>query len=347
LAAEGWRARDALIERLEKDSRRFDFVTAAILLRRLFATTRNPRAFRYVARTKLAFPAAQAELESLPDPETGAPGRLRVAFMGLTGLTSPLPAHYTELVEKRARAQDRTLRSFLSMFEDRFAAMLLHAHVRQRFWLSFAWRAGPRPGEETESRDPFMEMVLAMIGCGSGDLRDRVGIPIHAQVHYGGLLAQQPRSGAALAGMVGDIFQTATRIEPFRGKWTPMPAGAANRFGAGRLGRDFVMGERYFDPAAGFLVAMGPMRLDKALDLMPGRPGAERLQSFARFCAGPALDFDYQLVVADDEVPAATLVASGDAPQRLGWSLWMRAHDEPRPAVAGPFPASELDPRPR
>ena len=68
-----------------------------------------------------------------------------------------------------------------------------------------------------------------------------------------------------------------------------------------------------FDPAAGVLVTRGPMPLDKAETLMPGRPGAERLQRFVRFCAGPALDFDYSLVVQEDEVPDATLVAEGAA----------------------------------
>lgn len=343
MAAEVRRSRSALIGLLQRDSRRFDFVTAAILLHRLFATKENPRPFRYVARTTFAYPATAAELESLPDAETGEPGHLRVAFMGLTGLTSPLPAHYTELVDSRVRHQDPTLRAFLALFEDRFARMLLEVHVRQRFWLGHAWRAGPRPGEETDTHDPFVEVALALIGCRSGDLRDRVGIPPEAQVHYSGLLSQQPKSAAALASMLGDIFQTDAHVESFRGKWTRVPAGTSNSLSSGRLGRDFVLGDRFYDPAAGFLISMGPMSLAKAHDVMPGRPGAQRLQQFVRFAAGPTLDFDYQLLIEDGDVPSGKLVADGDAPQRLGWSFWLRSSDEPRSVVAGPFPAQKLD----
>ena len=101
MEAEGRRTDLALTERLRRESRRFDFEQAAILLQRLCANGR-PRPIRYIPRAALSYPSAAVELESMPDDEE--PGLLRVAYTGLAGLLGPLPAHYAELVSSRERS---------------------------------------------------------------------------------------------------------------------------------------------------------------------------------------------------------------------------------------------------
>jgi type VI secretion system ImpH/TssG family protein len=335
--AEGGGAGTALIDLLERQSRRFEFVRAAVLLQRLFASAQRPRPFRYTSRPRMRFPAAECELESFPD-EEGRPGELRVSTAGLAGLTGPLPAHYAELLAARARGEDGTLKDFLGIFEDRAARLLLDAHLYFRFWLRVAYEGG------TE-HNAFVDAALAMAGTLTGDQRERCGMPEHAQVYYAGLLGQQPRSASALAGVVEDAFEVTTRIDEFVGGWVAMPPEALGRLGRSRLGVDFVTGDRYYDPGMRFRMRLGPMALPRMRELLPGTGGAESLQRLAGFAAGAEHAFVYTLTVQADDVPPARLTSDPEAPQRLGRTFWLRADDAPREAVAGPFHAETASSR--
>jgi type VI secretion system protein ImpH len=58
----------------------------------------------------------------------------------------------------------------------------------------------------------------------------------------------------------------------------------------------------------------------------------------ARLFAGLGLDFDVQLMLRADQVPACRLQSAGGA--RLGWSAWLqthaRSHDAADTVLAGP-----------
>ncbi|MHC4959425.1 MAG: type VI secretion system baseplate subunit TssG [Planctomycetota bacterium] len=326
----------ALIDLLERQSRRFEFVQAAVLLQRLFASPERERPFRYTSRPRMQFPAAECELESFPTED--GPGELRVSNIGLAGLSGPLPAHYAELLAGRARNEDPTLADFFGLFEDRFARMLIDAHLYYRFWLRVAYEGG------TE-HNAFVDAALAVAGTLTGDQRHRCGVPEHAQVYYAGSLGQQPRSAAALAGIVQDAYEVPAEIDQFVGGWVEMPPEAHGRLGRSRLGLDFVTGSRYFDPSMRFRMRLGPMSLSRAQDLSPGSEAAESLQRLVGFAVGADQAFVYTLTVREDEVPAARLTTNRNAPQRLGRSLWLSADDTPREAVAGPYHAETASPR--
>jgi type VI secretion system protein ImpH len=335
----------ALIDRLAEESRRFEFVQAAILLHRFFARESGERAFRYASGGRLDYPSAEVELERLPDEETSTPGRLLVSFLGLTGLMGALPAHYTELVQDRERSDDMALSRFLGVFEDRLVDLFLAAHRRNRYWLDFAWLATGREARPPEGHG-FQEMVLALIGTGTGDLRRRAGLPALAQVYYAGILAQQPCSADALSRVLADYFGVPAAANQFEGAWVGIPADAQRTAGGpagGRLGEDLLLGDRYFDPSLGFRLELGPMRLQDLQRLLPGTTGADVLDRFVRFAAGPDQEFHYALTLAPDEVPPPRLTSEPSAPQRLGWTLWLRAGDEPGEAVSGPFAARPID----
>ena len=342
----GGRANPALAERLRREGRRFEFAQAAVLLHRLWATGTEDHPFRYVGDRSLAYPSAELEVESLPEADPPARGRVRISFLGLTGMMGVLPPHYTELIEERRRQGDVAISRFFDIFQDRLVALFLGAHLRNRFWLRFAWLGGEPSAAGGRNRHPFQEMIFSLVGSATGDTRRRAGLPPLAQIHYGGLLAQQPRSPAAVAGIVSDYYGVPASVEGFRGDWVPIPEASWSRLGTergGRLGLDLVAGDRYFDPGIGFRLRLGPMNLKLLQSLLPGTPGAETLDRFVRFAVGPDLKFETTLTLVADEVPAPRLTSDPDEPQRLGWTLWLRATDEPGDAVSGPFHSLPID----
>ena len=69
---------------------------------------------------------------------------------------------------------------------------------------------------------------------------------------------------------------------------------------------------------------MGPLERGQFEDLLPNGNGYAALIQFAKFLAGVGLDFEVQLILKKDQVPACVLDARGIVGGRLGWSSWLR-----------------------
>ena len=57
---------------------------------------------------------------------------------------------------------------------------------------------------------------------------------------------------------------------------------------------------------------------------LPNGPGLHRLRHGMRTYVGPKFDFDVQVLLRRNEVPAATL---GGKKSHLGWDMWTRTRD--------------------
>lgn len=363
MASEDRRAARTLTEALAAGDPGFEFVQAALGLRRLRAElpeTRDvlgPGPTRYAVDRSAAFPASEVEWvgeEVEVDGVKQLRRRLKVSFFALAGLTGPLPAAYAELVKDREGLGDHALSDFLEIFESRLVDLFLLAHLRSRFWQQDAWlRAGPSAvGEARVSWGdgrglPFEQVLFSLIGTYVPELRERVGIPEAALLHYSGLLAQRPCSMSGLQSVLEGYFGVRVTIEPFHGRWVDLPDGSGSTLGkeqGGCLGRDFMLGDRFFDASTGFRLVLGPMKLATFQEYLPGSPGAEALLRLVRFAVGPDLAFDYVLILRAEDVPPAHLTYADEGPQRLGWTLWLQSGDEVDDGRSGPHGSDALDP---
>lgn len=337
--------RDGIGARLLEEGRSYELVEAALRLKRAARPGTDAGGgapFRFVPEHELDFPTSEAVVEALSD-GNGQVARLRTPFFGLTGTMGVLPAHYTEWVRERERMEDTGLSEFLGIFHHRLASLYLDVHLRDRFWLLFQWLIGSDGGGALSERHPFHEVLFALVGLSHEDMRGKAGVHPLAVLYYAGLLGQQPRSAAALAGMLGDYFGTGADIEPFAGGWVAIPMEERSRLGEGRLGEDVVVGDRFLDPAEAFHITMGPMSLASLTDLLPGSRGHDVFERFVRFAVGHDLDFTYDLVLVAEEVPPARLTEDAAAPQRLGWTFWLRSDDTPQDAVSGPLAPRDIE----
>lgn len=302
-----------LIDRLETEPQRFRFVQALRLLEAADPSRAARPRFRSPA--SLAFPPS----EVLALGRAGRRTELTVGFLGLTGPAGVLPAHYTELLmERRDLHRDGTAHAFLDLFTHR-AVTLLHAAWR-KYRVHLAWeRGGP---------DGFAARLRTLAGLAPA--RGRQDRALEA---WAGLLSRRPLPGAALGAILGVALGAAVTLEPFRGHWQTLPAGARTRLGAldRPLGGGLFLGNRLWERQTRIGLRIGPLALEAFQDLLPGRPGRRRLEGLVQAVLGHALGCDLTLVLSRGQAPPPRLGGPETmaAPQ-LGINLWLPGHPRER-----------------
>lgn len=320
----------------ENEAHRFDFLQAVRLLEVLARREAMGRgeappaeAVRFRSRVSMAFPASDVA-GAEPPARAGGPFRMTVDFLGLAGVTGPLPRPLAEGVLARAARGDTAARAFLDLFNHRLVALMYAARKRHR------------PALATTAADeaPLSGALFALAGLGTAGTRGRLaasGVDDRTLLGYAGLLAGRPRSMAGLETMLEDHFGVPVRGRQLRGRWIELEPEERTRIGhaAGThhaLGRTAALGGRMWDQAAAFEVEAGPLPEARFRDFLPTGSAFRPLCALVRFWVGVELEFTVRLVVRAAEVPETKL--GGGA--RLGWSSWLKtrpAADDDRQVV--------------
>lgn len=330
-----------LIERLYEEPWRFDVYQAARILeevRRAEGLAVEPlgegedperEALRFVHEVSFAFPASALKAVEPPRRKSD-PARVTQAFIGLAGALGPLPRPVSERVIAGLKRGDGAFAAFLDIVNHRLASLMVRAKRKHRVALD------PVPPGDSH----FAGYLFALMGLGLAPLRDRMAVEDRALLRHAGLIVARPRSAVGLERLVADQFAVPARVEPFDGAWHAIPAGQLTRLGAraganAALGRDAVLGPRYWDQQTGLVLRLGPLSFDRFLDFLPGaRDGTPEGEGFAAlkplvaFYAGLEYAVRVTLVCAPEERPAARLTARPDGARdrpgmRLGWTSWL------------------------
>ena len=326
MAAEGGGSVPSLEQELFDEAYRFRFFQAVRVLERLFperagvgrhAAAPGSEVVRFRTLPSLQFPASEIHQLTRDGAarETDAPPEMTVAFMGLTGPLGVLPNHTTELVAERARYKDTALWTFLDLFSHRMISLFYRAWERYRFAITF----------ERGTRDEFTGHAFGLIGMGTEGLLGRLGLPDEGLLLYAGLFAQRPHSASAVESALGDYFRVPARVETFAGQWLELDGESLTQLGAANseLGVTTLVGARVWDTQSKFRVRFGPLSLAEFAAFLPAGPNHLPAVRLARFAAGAELDFDIQLVLKAEEVPACSL-GGGASPPMLGWTTWLK-----------------------
>lgn len=274
------------------------------------------------------------------DNESQAAMELVVTFLGLFGPAGALPQHYTQLVVDRVKHRDGALRSFLDLFNHRLVSLFYRAWSKYRLPVVFEQRQLTGGGE-----DPITSTLYSLVGLGTTSLRGRLEIPDATFLYFGGHFAHFPRNAIALQSMIADYFHVFTEVRQFEGQWLSLePADQSrlgNRFPLGandQLGLNVVVGQRVWSVENKFRLRLGPMNYRRFVQFMPDGKALLSLAQFTRMYAGPELDFDVQLVLRSDEVPASRLARHDETPDcRLGWNSWVQSRPRTQDAADAVF----------
>lgn len=267
---------------------------------------------------------------------------LDVAFMGLYGVSTPMPLHYAIDVLRSvdpydpaaedsdgARSQSTTkkdelvesapTRDFLDVFHHRIISLFYRAWLKYRFDKAF-----PVTG-----RNDVTDYMFWFIGCPSHYDRETLGVDPIRLLRYGGILTQHPRSGITLEGMLDDYWDGLdVEVEQFVGRWVPLASVDMNVSGQLNctLGDDLIIGDQMYDLSSTFNVVIGPMDWTTYVAFLPdGQQFAETVSLIRLYSADP-LAFTIQATLLDDQVPE-TKLTSGDDAGRLGYTTWLRTDE--------------------
>ncbi len=266
---------------------------------------------------------APATLASYYPGKNGRPPRLAGYFFGLLGPNGPLPAHLTEFIYYRVRnARDTTFAHFLDVFHHRMMSLFYRAWANVRPTVSF---------DRPES-DEFGVYLASLFGLGMPTLRDRDALPDIVKLHFAGRLVCQTHHPEGLRAMIEHFFKLSAVIEEFVGAWMRLPENGICRLGedpaTGTLGMTAIAGARIWGRGQKFRIILGPMGLTTYRRFLPGRDSLRRLVALVRGYVGDELNWDVNLVLKRDEVPALNLGESG----YLGWTTWLGTRDLDRDA---------------
>lgn len=312
-----WLQAQTPLQRLLQEPGRFAIDQAAAVL----APGRDPVELHYRSVSRLGAPAGEVT-QVRPDS-----GELLSPTFGLVGPGGVLPRHYTALVDAELRQRSTALQTFLDLLARRFTGLYVKAGAKYR-----------------PTRDPRLveQVQRAALGLGTPQLVEGLHSPLQAVLHQAGPLAARSRSVERLRGMLCDETGADVQILEFAGGWMRLPASEQSRLQApgqpGRhvqLGVDAVAGSQVWDPAARFLVRLGPLGLADFQALLPGTPLHTRLVELIRLHVGPEQDFAFNPVLQPQDVPPLQLGRpAGPAAARLGWTSWLGAGRPRRRASA-------------
>jgi type VI secretion system protein ImpH len=273
---------------------------------------------RFGANPSVAFPPG--EIAALEQDDDGGQPRMTVNFMGLNGPQGVLPLVYSVQVADRARVKDTALRDFLDLFNHRIISLFYRAWEKSRLDVA----------REHERQNRITGHLLDLIGLGSAGLQNRLALDDEALIFYSGLLALRPRSATALQQMIEDYFGVNAEVEQFVGGWYALDEGTQCRLGdetgeCGQLGIGSVAGDEIWDQQSRVRLRLGPMSRSQYDRFLPTGDAHAPLRELTRFFSGDQLDFEVQLVLAQDDVPGCMLGADDAEAPPLGWSTWLRS----------------------
>lgn len=274
--------------------------------------TRRPSedGMRFGQEPSLAFPPAT--LAGFRKGGSGAPSILTSRFFGFFGPNGPLPLHITEYAhDRQTNYRDDTFVAFADMFTHRLATLLFRA-----------WKTGQPAADFDRGIGGTTEDAIAALSnlLGQG-MRDRDAMPDLAKRHFAGHLAPGPRTPEAMVAMLSSFFGADVHIEEFIGSWLELEPEDTWQLGApgGGLGQTTSIGNRVWSRAAKFRLRIGPLSKEDYERLLPGGASLERFAAIVRNHVGDTLDWDVNIVLKADEVPAAQLGAD----TRLGLTSWI------------------------
>lgn len=312
--------------RMQREPWSFGFFQAVRLLQRMYPERAGVGRFvhpskevvRFAANSVTAFPASQ--IQEMRWAGENQPVMV-VNFMGLTGPKGVLPLYYSELVRERLRQKDSTLYAFLNLFNHRMVSLFYQAWEKYRFTVAY----------ERGERDRLSYHLLDIIGLGTRGLQSRQAVQDDSLLFYSGLLSLHTRSAMSLQHILEDYFEVPVEVEQFVGAWRPLARTDRCQFAEGRsfseqLGVGAVAGDAIWDQQSGARIVIGPLTLKQYMDFLPEGTAWQPLRAITRFFSGDEIDFEVQLLLRRDDVPACEpggRNSEGMMPQ-LGWSTWVK-----------------------
>jgi type VI secretion system protein ImpH len=292
-----------LIDRLTSESYNFNFFQALSLLEEFFRTQDNitnpieSGRIKLTPSPSLVFPPA--DIAAISKTKDGV--EFILTFMGLIGVSSPMPLYFTEYIS-RFEENGVGLKDFLSIFNHRMYTLFYRAWQKYRFISMAGGKAG----------NPITRRIASLAGLDESKIAD----PFYRRVlAYTGSLAGKTRSKEALRTMLSDFYDgLPVAILQWQGRWTelqnPPKIGLDSQ-----LGVNAIAGTRKWDLSGKFRVSVGPLPRDRFETFLPESENIASMKKLVTLFLSDPLDYDIEVTLESSELVPVVL---GQNTSRLG-----------------------------
>ncbi|MBN2189199.1 MAG: type VI secretion system baseplate subunit TssG [Chitinispirillaceae bacterium] len=293
-----------VIDLLEQEARRLNFFGAVSLIEDYFKESGipdplNSGAVQFESDPSIAFPASDIVSIRRHDDRIV----LRLSFMGLAGVSSPLPSYFCDYIVRREAEADALL-DFLTVFNNRLYAFFYRAWKKYHLTSIASYDPG----------NPLLRCVGALAGV---PLTMELPGSSFRTLAYAGLFAGMPRSHAALEALLSDFFDgIPVRVTEFMPRWAPLPDPSV--LGANdnaRLGVTAILGTSLYERSGKFLVTLGPLAAGMFESFLPQGANHAAVKTLIDSFLAEPLDYDLEVLLESRDLTPVTL---GDGAARLG-----------------------------
>ncbi|MDD5674956.1 MAG: type VI secretion system baseplate subunit TssG, partial [Chitinivibrionales bacterium] len=263
---------------------------------------------RFFSDPSLRFPASDISRITAE----GNSVKMVLAFMGLTGASSPLPVYFTEYIVKYPEHAG-ALEDFLAIFNHRFYVFFYRAWKKYRFLQALGAIHG----------SPVTTALMRLAGLTQRESKTSGEQAL--LLTYAGMLASKSRSAEGLKTLIADFFGgIPCAVREFTGRWAPNPNPCCIGAGA-QLGVNTVVGTMIWDVAGKISVCLGPLPRQQFEQFLPGTEKIGKVRELVTAFLIDPLAFDIEVTLASmDLVP----VILGNADARLGETSSLGNSDE-------------------
>jgi type VI secretion system protein ImpG len=319
-----WQPASSVLENLLSRGHEFSFVQVMRLARMVLGADMAPELPKVSWQQRLhirpdlslAFPASDV----LRIERTGADGTewlVTTTFLGLYGVSSPLPTHYTEDLMDEAAADSSVGRDFLDIFHQRLYQLYFECWSKYRLLI--------RLSEENNHLD--RERLFCLIGLGEKELHEYLP-DAWSLVRYAGLLTQFPRTAHGLRSLLRDALGECTlEVESCILRKAKIPVDQQMCLGiyGTRLGVDTFLGSEMSDRMGKFRIRIGPLSKEDFDNFLPGAARHDKLVRLVRLYMTDPLECELRIAMAAGQVRPIRL---GDpVGPRLGLNAWCFSGD--------------------
>jgi type VI secretion protein, VC_A0111 family len=303
----------AIKKRLLEKSERFSFFQAYRLLR-LIARKEGRTEARLLVRPNLSLNFPGTDLSSISVTPEGT-WELTANFLGLYGVTSPLPTYFTEALLDELNEGRHSNRDFLDIISQTIYPLFFRAWLKSRAHLRI-----------TEFQDKrLLEILHTFVGINTPQaFRKQPGFD--QLLRFAGLFSQYPRSAMGLHTIIAALYPN-SKVDVIQQDemWQPIPTDQHMRLGmqACTLGEDSHVGSMVRSRSNNLTIRIHDVDQETFLSLLPGRREYQKLSFIIRYYLLDPLRVRLDLKLRPGAVQPIRLGAANQQWAALGQDTWL------------------------